>query len=256
MEGEGATRFVCFHPTTTTLFRFPLCQPTSKPSTFIFPSTPTDHQITSRRSSRRRASLSSRTPRPTQVRDNLVFVGFASLSLFSTAERNETKQNKNQSIGSSRLRSSLRTPPLFLFLSMSGGCTVQAIGFNDNYAKFADKGYAVFGISADSPTTQVSFLFVVVVVLLLCSSLLSLPPPLSRGASLFVFRPLPSFPVKPFSLLLSPFSLRLPLPIVFTRPTGARSTRSSTTSSVTAPSPPSRSWDGPRPAAASSGRTL
>ena len=31
----------------------------------------------------------------------------------------------------------------------------QAIGFNDNHKAFADKGYAVFGISADSPTTQV-----------------------------------------------------------------------------------------------------
>ena len=39
----------------------------------------------------------------------------------------------------------------------SGGCTVQAIGFNDNYKKFADKGYAVFGISADSPTTQANW---------------------------------------------------------------------------------------------------
>ena len=39
----------------------------------------------------------------------------------------------------------------------TSGCTVQAIGFNDNYSKFAEKGYAVFGISADSPTTQANW---------------------------------------------------------------------------------------------------
>ena len=68
--------------------------------------------------------------------------------------------------------------PFSLLLSSSflfhvGGCTVQAIGFNDNYAKFADKGYAVFGISADSPTTQVSFFFH----FFLGASLSSLPTP-------------------------------------------------------------------------------
>ena len=49
----------------------------------------------------------------------------------------------------------------------------------------------------------------------------------------------------------SSLPLPLSLPLLSTRPTGAPSTLSSTTSSATAPSTPSRSWAGPRPAAAS-----
>jgi peroxiredoxin Q/BCP len=34
------------------------------------------------------------------------------------------------------------------------GCTTQACGFRDNFDAIAKKGYAVYGMSADSPTSQ------------------------------------------------------------------------------------------------------
>lgn len=44
-----------------------------------------------------------------------------------------------------------------LFLLEFQGCTVQACGFRDNFQKFTERGYKVFGVSADSCATQLKW---------------------------------------------------------------------------------------------------
>jgi peroxiredoxin Q/BCP len=39
----------------------------------------------------------------------------------------------------------------------TGGCTKQACGFKDEYKKFQDAGYKVFGMSADKPKSQLNW---------------------------------------------------------------------------------------------------
>lgn len=47
---------------------------------------------------------------------------------------------------------------LFVYpAAATSGCTVQAQGFRDNYTTFEEKGYKVYGISADPPSAQAAW---------------------------------------------------------------------------------------------------
>lgn len=52
----------------------------------------------------------------------------------------------------------MATPRSFInLITIVKGCTTQACGFRDNFDQFKAKGYDIYGMSADSPTSQANW---------------------------------------------------------------------------------------------------
>eukprot|EP00897_Mesotaenium_endlicherianum_P007809 jgi/Mesen1/7056/ME000369S06368 len=72
----------------------------------------------------------------------------------------ETDESTPDAVKSVNIMDVVKESGLVLFFypkANTGGCTKQAIGFNDNLEKIKVAGYTVFGMSADKPKSQASW---------------------------------------------------------------------------------------------------